>query len=208
MGSLKKILERYHLEKWFQRDNFIILVLAGILLVVIALPTEDAKTQKEEADVENAAPLQELMGERTAVEAGAMPYDTLQQYVKYLEEKLEETLKDMRGVGKVKVMITLQASEEQVVEKDEPISRNNTSEKDGDGGVRTIYQIDSGQETVYSKQGTDQTPYVTKTILPKISGVLIVAEGAGTGTVSKYITEIAEALFDLEVHKIKVVPME
>lgn len=208
MGSLKKILERYHLEKWFQRDNFIILVLAGILLVVIALPTEDAKTQKEEADVENAAPLQELMGERTAVEAGAMPYDTLQQYAKYLEEKLEETLKDMRGVGKVKVMITLQTSEEQVVEKDEPISRNNTSEKDGDGGVRTIYQIDSGQETVYSKQGTDQTPYVTKTILPKISGVLIVAEGAGTGTVSKNITEIAEALFDLEVHKIKVVPME
>lgn len=208
MGSLGKILERYHLEKWFQRDNFIILVLAGILLVVIALPTGDAKTQKEGTNAENSVSLQKQIRETTAVEEGDMPYDTLQQYTKYLENKLEETLKDMRGVGEVRVMITLQASAEQVVEKDEPISRNNTSETDGDGGERTIYQIDSGQETVYSKQGTDQTPYVTKTILPKISGVLIVAEGAGTGTVSKSITEIAEALFDLEVHKIKVVPME
>ncbi len=208
MGSLGKILEKYHLEKWFQRDNFIILVLAGILLVVIALPTGDAKAQKEGTNVENSASLQEQVRKTNAVEEGDMPYDTLQQYTKYLENKLAETLKDMRGVGKVRVMITLQASAEQVIEKDEPISRNNTSETDGDGGERTIYQIDSGQETVYSKQGTNQTPYVTKTILPKISGVLIVAEGAGTGAVSKNITEIAEALFDLEVHKIKVVPME
>ncbi len=207
MGSLGKILERYHLEKWFQRDNLIILVLAGILLVVIALPTKDTKTQKVEGSLGGTEDEGMLVSEIAGSEVSETPYDTLNQYTRQLEEKLEETLADMRGVGKVKVMITLQASAEQVVEKDEPISRNNTSESDGDGGNRTIYQIDSGQETIYVKQGTDQTPYVSKTILPKISGVLIVAEGAGTGSVSKSITEIAEALFDIEAHKIQVVPM-
>ena len=111
----------------------------------------------------------------------------------------------MQGVGEVKVMITLETTEEQVVEKDEALVRNNTTEEDSQGGNRTVYQLDSGEETVYQKQGSDESPYVTKTILPKISGVLIVAEGAGQGSVRKSITDIARALFDIEAHKICVV---
>ena len=49
MGSFNKILEKYHLEKWFRRDNLIVLVLAGILLIVITLPTNDTiAVQKSE----------------------------------------------------------------------------------------------------------------------------------------------------------------
>lgn len=203
MGSLGKILERYHLEKWFQKDNLVILVLAGILLVVVGLPIEEKG--------EGNAPIQEndsaqVTNQEENKEDGE--YAPLYEYAEYLEKELEDALQDMRGVGTVKVMITLEASEEQVVEKDEPMTRNNTTENDGEGGSRTVYQMDSGQETVYTKQGTDETPYVTKTILPKISGILIVAEGAGSGSVSKNITEIAEALFDVEAHKVRVVPME
>ena len=35
------------LQKWFRRDNFLILVLTGILLIIIALPTEEKKEQEE-----------------------------------------------------------------------------------------------------------------------------------------------------------------
>ena len=34
------------IRKWFRKDNFIILILMGILLVIIALPTNDS-AQKE-----------------------------------------------------------------------------------------------------------------------------------------------------------------
>ena len=48
MGAFYKFLEKYHMEKWFRKDNLIIMVLAGILLAVIALPTKEEKNNEEE----------------------------------------------------------------------------------------------------------------------------------------------------------------
>ncbi len=198
MEKLQNPLEEKKLSKWFQKDNLIILVLAGILLLVINLPTE-----KKERD-----------SKKNTAEAGTMVSATeerrfgdLYEYTEYLEEKLEGVLANMKGVGRVKVMLTLETSEEQVVEKDEPMTRDNTTETDTEGGNRVIYKMDSGQETVFMKQGNDEIPYVSKTVLPKISGVLIIAQGAGQGNHSKNISEIAQALFGVEAHKVKVVPM-
>ena len=208
MENLRKILEKYHMEKWFQRDNLIVLVLAGILLVVVAWPLEGTDKAKTTDAVEKQGSSSVEGAGTGMVQTTEGQYTSLYEYAAYLEDELEDALMDMSGVGKVKVMITLEAYEEQVVEKDEPFTRNNTTENDGDGGSRTVYQMDSGQETVYEKNGSVETPYVTKTILPKISGILIVAEGAGTGTVSKSISEIAQALFNIEAHKVQVVPMK
>lgn len=198
MEKLQNPLEEKKISKWFQKDNLIILVLAGILLLVINLPTE--KKEKET--------------KKGAVEVGTMVSATeerrfgdLYEYTEYLEEKLETILVNMKGVGRVKVMLTLETSEEQVVEKDEPMTRDNTTETDAEGGNRVIYKMDSGQETVFMKQGNDEIPYVSKTVLPKVSGVLIIAQGAGQGNYSKNISEIAQALFGVEAHKVKVVPM-
>lgn len=208
MGTIQKLLEKYHLQKWFQRDNLVILVLAGILLVVITFPTnEKVSVQKREnimqkEDVENASAEGRIQNEEIS------RYQEWNDYAEYLEEKLAAALVNMRGIGTVKVMITLETSEEQVVEKDEPIQRDNTTETDKNGGSRVIYKMNSGQETVFSKQGDAESPYISKVILPKVSGVLIVAEGAGQGSNSKSITEIAMALFGVEAHKVKVVAME
>ncbi len=202
MGNLKGILEKYHLEKWFQRDNLIVLVLAGILLVVIALPTKENRQQEDvHADTEQGHMSPSVS---KAVEPD---YNNLYEYTDYLEEKLEETLSQMKGVGKVSVMITLEASAKQIVEKEESLSRNNTTEGDSEGGSRSIYEIDTGQQTVYSKSDNVQSPYVSQTILPEISGVLIVAQGAETAVIKKSIVEIAQALFDIDAHKISVVSM-
>ncbi len=198
MEKLQNPLEEKKIQKWFQKDNLIILVLAGILLLVINLPTE-----KKESD-----------SKKSTVEVGTMVSATeerrfgdLYEYTEYLEKKLESVLVNMKGVGRVKIMLTLETSEEQVVEKDEPMTRDNTTETDTEGGNRVIYKMDSGQETVFMKQGNDEIPYVSKTVLPQISGVLIIAQGAGQGNHSKNISEIAQALFGVEAHKVKVVPM-
>ena len=36
------------LQKWFRKDNFIVVILMGILLVIIALPTDDGAQKGEE----------------------------------------------------------------------------------------------------------------------------------------------------------------
>ncbi len=38
------------LQKWFRRDNFLILVLTGILLVIIALPTK--KEEQKDSNID------------------------------------------------------------------------------------------------------------------------------------------------------------
>ena len=113
----------------------------------------------------------------------------------------------MAGIGKVKVMITLQSSEELIVEKDEPMERSNTNETDSAGGSRLITQMDSAPATVFRTVGNDSEPYVVKTLSPKVEGVVVVAQGAGNGTVDKNITEMVQALFGVEAHKVKVVKM-
>ncbi len=199
MGSLQRVLEKYHLEKWFKRDNLVVLVLAGILLVVITIPIEEPEKEKTTAE--------KGINEEVMFEIPKEEYEKWYSYATYLEEELETILSKVKGVGEVSVMITLESSEEIITQKDESLVLNETMEQDAQGGTRTVTGTDRKEETVFQKVEGEETPYITKTKLPEISGVLIVAQGAGNATVKKRIVEIAEALFALEVHEITVVEM-
>jgi stage III sporulation protein AG len=114
----------------------------------------------------------------------------------------------MVGVGKTSVMITMQASAELILEKEMQDKRTDTDEKDASGGVRKQSVLESEDQTIYRTENGVSEPYVIQTICPKVEGVLVVAQGAGSGTVNRTITEIVQALFGLEAHKIQVVRME
>ena len=200
MEKLQKTMENTKWQKWFQKDNLIILILAGVLLVVLSFPI------KKEGEITTEKKASELSAEIPVSENEK--FHELYNYAEYLENKLESKLANMKGIGSVQVMITFETSEEQVVEKDEPIIRDNTTETDSNGGNRVIYKMDSGQATVFAKDGASEVPYVSKTVLPQIGGVLIIAQGAGEGKNSQQIAEIAQVLFGIEAHKVKVVAME
>ncbi len=195
------------LRKWFTKDNLIILVLAGILLFVITLPT---KEEKQTVPKEETALIKENSSGQTkaTINAGGKQSETVwDEYAKAQEVKLEELLSAMEGVGDVEVMLTFVSSEELVVEKDAPTVRSNTVEKDSAGGNRTVSQFESGDTTVYSNASGAAEPYVVKTLNPRVEGVLVVAQGAADSEVSRNITEAVQALFGVEVHRIKVVDM-
>lgn len=223
---IKGWMEKKGSGRWFQRDNLIILVLSGVLLFIIALPVKDGSTGEEAGWEKGQSRVQSdsLTGKGSARETGEENGRTAAQteylsgnlsdifsgedYCAYLERKLTETLCGMDGVGKVKVMITLNSTEELVVEKDIPVTRSSTNEQDAQGGSRIANQSDTAETTVYSTREGNSEPYVIKTLLPEIEGVVVVAQGAGNGSVNKNITELVQALFDVEAHKIKVVKME
>lgn len=195
-------------RKWFQRDNLMILILSGVLLFIIALPTNKGAEKASETGWESV-PVSEKGEGALAEEAGeSEKLQSTREYCAYLEKRLESTLEDVAGAGRVKVMITLEASEELVVEKDKPVNRSHTDEQDSQGGSRTASQTDIREATVYTTENGKSDPYVVKTLLPRVEGVVVVAQGAGSGTVNKSITEMVQALFDVEAHKIKVVKME
>lgn len=200
-------------QKWFRRDNFIVLVLTGILLVIIALPTKDSPSSEGGGD-EGKGNHSSFTGLDSDGGGSDVPAETNgagaggeEAYAAYLERRLTALLSRMAEVGKVEVMITLKSSEELVVEKEQPVSRSSTNENDSQGGTRSVSQVDSEENTVYRTEGNASEPYVVKTLSPEIEGVLVVAEGAGNGTVNRTIVEIAQALFGVEAHKVKVVKM-
>ncbi len=210
----KKWLENEKIKKLFSRENLLVLVLAGILLFVIALPSGDSGKKAENAadGKEKLTSLSEAGRDEENASAGNAPVNMEEaaalNYAADMERRLTEALSEMAEVGKVRVMITLKSSSELVVEKEMPVSRSMTTETDAQGGSRTVNTSQVGESVVYSTESGSSTPYVVKTYVPEIEGVLVVAEGAGSGTVNRTVTEIVQALFSVEAHKVKVVKME
>ena len=65
------------------------------------------------------------------------------------------------------------------------------------------------EKVVFSKKSDGSlTPYVTKTIYPEISGVLVLAQGASDAGVTVRLTEAVSAVLGIEINKIKVMKME
>lgn len=191
------------MAKWLKKDNLLILLLVGVLLVVIALPTEKNSGGRQSVGLEG-----ESAGSaaQDPVSSGAVFAGT-EEYAAYLEKRLEDTLSRVSGVGAVEVMITLEATQELVLEKDRETENSSTTEEDSQGGNRFSQQISQSESTVYHSSGNNE-PYVVKTLLPKVKGVVVVAQGAGTGNINRNITDMVQALFNVEAHKVKVVKMD
>lgn len=178
-------------EKKLKRSDWLILVLAGILILIIALPTDTkGKKQAEEAK-------ENISKENNTMEASKDE----------IEQKLEDILEKIDGAGEVKVMITYQDSGTQVVEKDKNTSENSVEESDSTGGVRSTKEQQLQESTVYEEADAGNAPFVSKELLPKVEGILIVASGGDNQKVKQNISEAVLALFQVEAHRIKIVKM-
>lgn len=171
-----------------RKDQWIVVLLVGILAVVVALPAEDGKQQQaQETRTEEV-----LTQEDTAAD---------------METRLETILCRMDGAGEVQVMITQKDSGEKIVEKDIPTMERLTQEG-SDGSDRTTSENERDEATVYERsEDGSQTPYVSKTVAPEVEGVLVLAEGGDNAVVIRNITDAVVALFGVETHKIKVMKM-
>ena len=178
-------------EKKLKRSDWLILVLAGILILIIALPTDTKEKKQAEKSKEN------ISKENNTMEASKDE----------IERKLEDILEKIDGAGDVKVMITYQDSGTQVVEKDKNTSENSLEESDSTGGVRSTKEQQLQESTVYEEADAGNTPYISKELLPKVEGILIVASGGDNQNVKQNISEAVLALFQVEAHRIKIVKM-
>lgn len=115
---------------------------------------------------------------------------TQDSYKEQLQQQLKELLEHMDGVGKTRVMLTF--SDEGTDQLDKNVT------KDGNKKEETTVVYDTGDT---------RQPYVICRQMPKIEGVVVVAQGGGN---AKTVTEISDAvmsLFPVEAHKVVVVKM-
>lgn len=166
-----------------KKDQWLILFLVGILLIVIAVPVEKESTENTEESATN------------------LEYETSEnEYVSQMEAQLERVLRKVEGVGEVSVMITISETSEKIIEKDEETSVQ-TSSGESSG---TSSSTDRRETSVYSGSSGSESPYVIKEISPQVEGVVVVAEGGDNAVVIESISEAVQALFGIDPHKIKV----
>ncbi len=186
---IKDFLEKIK-SKNIKKDQLLIFLLAGILLLIIALPS--GGTGKEETFPADRA------------EEGGYQEEI---YARELEARLEEILSGIDGAGEVAVMVTLKSSAEQVVEKDREEKKETVTESDSQGGQRITENADYKETAVYGgdEKSSEQTPYISKRLSPRVEGVVVIAPGGDNAVVVKNITEAVQALFGIDTHKIRIV---
>ncbi len=178
-----------------RRDRWMLLALLGILILVVVWPVGEKSTKADD------------QAERSVDRTEKNTYNYADQYASNMELRLKEILEKVDGAGAVQVMITVKNSGEQVLEKDKSYSESKTIQSgDGKQNNTTAANTSRSESTVYDHADSG-SPYVVKQLEPEIEGVLVAAQGAGDEKVVNEITYAVQVLFDVPVHKIKVVKM-
>ena len=185
--DFKSFFKNHSFKQW-DKTQWTILILAGILLMVIAIPTEEKRDREvtlEERE-ENVSLNEE-------------------SYAESLERRLQNKLSKIEGAGRVEVMITLENYGESVVEKDNADSTSRRVQEGAEGRNTTEETREVHMETVYQDADRGKEPFVGSEKTPKIAGVLVVAQGADKTAVKQNISDAVMALFQIDVNRIKVV---
>lgn len=110
--------------------------------------------------------------------------------------QLEKTLSQVEGAGKVKVLINYSQSGEKILAYD---MESNINEKDNGK------ENNSKSEVVYDG---NKMPVILKEYMPKVEGVIIVAQGGNIEGVKQQLISGTVALLGIDSHKIEVLKMK
>lgn len=204
--DFKKLLEmiRKGEGKNKQINNIIIIILMGILLIIAA------SFFKSNTSSSTFANNNKNNNQASASESSSNDSDDSEDiaYENEQENKLKTLLESIQGVGNTSVMIYFSTGEEQVPAYNENNSSSVINETDNSGGKRTTTQNNSGSSIVLENNGDKTQPFILKKYKPKVTGILIVAEGADNSDVKLNITNAVSEFFDVPIDKVNVCPMK
>ncbi len=182
-------------------ENLVFLVIVLIITVVVINYIWNGNKSSNKTITNSAG--RQLASSKTSQDADSNQSSSSSNS-ESLERRLEDILKNIDGVGDVKVFINYSESSETVAMYNENSKKSTTEETDKSGGVRKVEETDSQKEVIYQEQNGNKTPIVQKTIEPKIEGAIITAKGASDINVKTNIIQAVEAATGLATHKIQV----
>jgi stage III sporulation protein AG len=124
-----------------------------------------------------------------------------------LETRLAGILSDMKGAGKVNVMIMYDGGMELVTAESKSVTTNKTT--DTSGGVDRITENTTETSTpIIINEGGQSKPIILKEIMPNILGVVIVAEGADNISVRMELLKAASKILNVNSSLIEIFTMK
>lgn len=131
---------------------------------------------------------------------------SLSEYKLGLEKEITALLKEIDGVGNVKVMISLESGEEKVYVQEEK-SAEDQQKNSGEKSTQESVKSTSENKVVIVGATGDKAALVERTIQPSIQGVAIVCTGADDISVVSAVTNSVAVVLNLSTHRICVTKM-
>ena len=172
------------------------LIILVITLIVINKILKGDETPNEDYKNEVGVELASTINENINIQGNNLSND--------LEQKLENILTKIDGVGKVSVLLTYKESSSFVPIYNVSSSMSTTQETDTSGGTRTT-ETENKQKDVI--KDSNSNVITEKIVMPSIEGAIVTAEGAKDATIKSNIISAVEAVTGVANHKIQVFEM-
>ncbi|MBE7092454.1 MAG: hypothetical protein E7365_04675 [Clostridiales bacterium] len=177
---MKEYFEK--LKKSKKAKLALILLLCSIMIIIYFVPEKSTKNEK--TNINN----------NTAIE-------------KTKEQQLEEVLCNIKGVGKVSVMITYQSGSEVVCANNIETQTNTVTEKSENGGIKESETIIENKSPVTVGSGDGENPLVIIEKEPEIKGVIVVAQGAENLNVKLNLQKAVETVLQVDPSQVDIFAM-
>lgn len=188
--KIKELIEKATNRQFI--NNLAIILIIGIMILITTSIFIDNRKVKETDD-----------SGMDMVEKNNKALNYLSDdYATFLEQKLERILSQIKGVGKVKVMITLEDTTEKIPAINSTTNSEKTNEKDSQGGTRETIREDSSEQVVI--KGNDGSVIIIKEIKPKVKGAIVVAEGAEDAQVKEKLYQAVKTVLDISGNKVEI----
>ncbi len=174
----EELFQKYFGKKMNTRLLIIILLLGVALLALNGLPRRSSAKKDETRSV--------------------AAFDR-EEYTRSLEQRLEKALSSVRGAGRVSVMITLADSGQNIYAQDEQSEKKSSGNADS-----TVSNSSDSAFVLKNDSGGGQSPVLVRNDLPKVSGVLVTAEGAADAEVKNNLVCAVKAVLDVKTHRVQV----
>lgn len=190
--------KRAHTFRW--------LILLALLGAGIMMFNSFVNVKKLDSENTGREPPLESTSQAVLLQNGGYEPGPFESIELAMENRTKDILEKIVGVGTVDIMVTVESTEEIVVQRNMNDSQQMSEETDSNGGKRhTTHYTRDGEIVTYSQSG-DETPIVTKRIKPQVRGVLVVAKGAENEVVKGLIEQAVEKGLNVPAYRISVVP--
>ena len=172
-------------------ENLVIFLILGVIIIIVASSFFDGDNNKNNNAKEQA-------------NVALLSTKETDEILK-LEERLEQILQEIEGVGYVKVMVT-GVSDGEAVDAYNKSEQSNMQEQLKE--TETLSKADetrSETELVFMDGITGgRVPVEIERLKPEIIGVVVVADGGGSSSIRINIISAVEALLGIPKHRIQV----
>ncbi|MGF7057003.1 stage III sporulation protein AG [Brassicibacter mesophilus] len=191
LEKIKEMVSKDKSKKF--TSNLIILLCLGVLIVIMS----NVFFSNDEKDNFSLSTGETVQDKYTSIED-----NLFEDYSSTIESKLKNILGQIKGVGKVNVMITLEDTAERIPAFNTTQMNEKTDEKDAQGGAREVVREDLTQQVVTGSG--NESLMIIKEVKPKVRGVVVVAEGAENIEVKEKLYSAVKTVLGISGNKVEI----